>query len=213
MSEQKKTKKEIGNKFKYKVFIILLIIAMVGIILMFYQNPKVDPLLEEYKIYNVIIRDKFIIGNYVHDRIVIKEFTACERANDRESIEYFAKKVGNQVDTDTLKDFLAKNQRPYLLKKELFSIKSKCVFISESEMNELFISKTIKNYWNNFYRKYPNSQGIMELSKVGFNSRITQALVYQGNNKYSLYGSGYFILLTKKWGSWTIKYSIMVWIS
>ncbi len=47
-------------------------------------------------------------------------------------------------------------------------------------------------------KRYPNSQGTMTLSRVGFNRNIKQALVYVGNQEGFLAGAGYYVLLVKK---------------
>jgi len=62
-------------------------------------------------------------------------------------------------------------------------------------------------------KRYPNSQGTMTLSGVGFNRNINQALVYVGNPEGFLAGAGYYVLLVKEKGTWVIKQKLMTWIS
>jgi hypothetical protein len=50
-------------------------------------------------------------------------------------------------------------------------------------------------------------------SRVGFNDTVDQALVYVADVAGPLAGSGFYHLMEKKHGQWTIQQSIMVWIS
>jgi len=53
----------------------------------------------------------------------------------------------------------------------------------------------------------------MSLSRIGFNSSKTQALVYVANVCGGLCGTGEFYLLGKVDGKWKIQNELIVWIS
>jgi hypothetical protein len=84
----------------------------------------------------------------------------------------------------------------------------KHVLISEEE-----IAKIMKaGEWELFYQKYPKSQGLISLSRVGFDAGRTQALVYFGNPTSATSGKGGYLLLEKRAGTWTIKRDIWMWV-
>ena len=68
-------------------------------------------------------------------------------------------------------------------------------------------------WWAEFYQRYPDSHGILQLSRVGFNKKKDTALVYAGNQREGLSGAGYCILLSKRDGLWGVQETKMVWIS
>jgi hypothetical protein len=71
--------------------------------------------------------------------------------------------------------------------------------LNSSEVKEAFENSG----WEGFYRNYPDSGGIIELSAVGFNSDKTIAVVYVGHSCGMLCGGGSFHVLEKKNGNWT----------
>ena len=83
--------------------------------------------------------------------------------------------------------------------KDLFSFDVPVVLISKSEFDQ------IPGKWENFYKKFPDSQGYMMLSRVGFNSDRTKALVYVTNICGRLCGIGCYFLLHKEYGDWIIR--------
>jgi len=66
--------------------------------------------------------------------------------------------------------------------------------------------------WNAFYEKYSPS-GYMQLSRVGFNQTLDQAIVYVGGEPGPMMGSGNYYLMEKQNGQWVIKEQVLAWIS
>ena len=56
--------------------------------------------------------------------------------------------------------------------------------------------------WNEYYRQYPDSGGLLEFSAVGFNPDKTIAVVYMGHSCGDLCGGGTFHVLEKIDGKW-----------
>ena len=115
------------------------------------------------------------------------------------------------IEQETVSDFIFKNANPYPLQ-DFFDLDYPVVLISNEEIEELFQLGTFEG-WRNFYEKYPGSQGIMELSRVGFNAEMDQAIVYMGNQQGSLSGSGNVYYLIKVNGEWVVQYVDPAWIS
>lgn len=57
--------------------------------------------------------------------------------------------------------------------------------------------------WQDFYKKYPKSGGVNELSAVGFNPDKTLAIVYAGHSCGELCGGGTYHFLEKKNDAWS----------
>lgn len=56
--------------------------------------------------------------------------------------------------------------------------------------------------WDEYYRQYPESGGVIEVSAVGFNPDKTIAVVYMGHSCGMLCGGGTFHVLEKIDGKW-----------
>jgi hypothetical protein len=67
--------------------------------------------------------------------------------------------------------------------------------------------------WRKFFKKYPNSPGIVVVSRIGFNAEHTEAVVYSGHSCGTLCGQGEFDHLMKQDGVWTVTDRTIVWIS
>src|SRR5262249_22310511 len=165
---------------------------------------------EEYAVYSTVINE-----NSPHERfklLVIQDRTGMHGESDEHLINVCQSLTRRMpsLEKETLADFQAKSKRPYPLRPTL-ELKVPYKLISEKELGEFFGKEYIK--WDSFYEKYPQSQGVMELSRVGFNRNRTQALVYRGNQSDGLAGAGGFVLLTKENGLWTIKEWAGWWIS
>ena len=69
------------------------------------------------------------------------------------------------------------------------------------------------NFWGRFYREYPHSSGLLELSRVGFNRDGTQAALYTSTRCRVRCGSGYFVIMQKDSNSeWKIVREVQLWV-
>jgi hypothetical protein len=115
-----------------------------------------------------------------------------------------------ELQPETYDDFEAVNEGPYALK-DLFDVSKEIVLISEEKLLRIFDEGG--GGWEEFYDLYPSSQGVLLLSRVGFNADMTQAFFYAGNQSHGLSGAGYYILLVKEKGEWVVQDQVMIWIS
>ena len=67
--------------------------------------------------------------------------------------------------------------------------------------------------WPEYCKRFPGASGIVTWSRVGFNSDGTQALFYESYRCGGLCGSGRYMVMEKKNGSWMIGIDIVVWVS
>ncbi len=68
-------------------------------------------------------------------------------------------------------------------------------------------------FWPEYYKRFPGASGIVTWSRVGFNSDGTQALFYESYRCGDLCGTGRYMVMEKKNGSWMIGADIVVWVS
>ncbi len=164
---------------------------------------------EEYAVYSAIIQTRYI--DIRKPALIV--------ITDQTGLPYFSGELSEQLNfihqalpdlTDEVSaDFAAQNKQSRPLK-PLFTISVEDVFISKEEIQTTFKKQ---GGWDIFYAKYPNSQGHLHLSGVGFNPQMDMALVYVGNMRYTLAGEGYYALLKKVNGQWTVQDKTTVWES
>lgn len=170
----------------------------------------------EYEIWSAVLARKY--GDGTFQRLV---------ARDRTEIlmpEPIAKRWQNsEHDTEAFADLKAKNKTQYALENK-FSVKLPCILINSEEESKVLhsapISRADKDYvekvrssWHQFYEEYPGAQGILTISRVGFNSDKSEAMVYIANNASLMLGSGELFFLTRKNGPWEIQAEQMIWFS
>jgi hypothetical protein len=162
----------------------------------------------EYAVYSALIDAMFLTDKL--NLIVIEDHTGWGLGSDEAQELAYIRKSLPEVDQQLLDDFKAKNAQSGLLE-DRFSLKAAVKLISQEEVSRCFAQGG--GAWDEFYKQYPNSQGLMTLSKVGFNAAGDKALVYMGNQSHFLAGAGYAVVLAKKDGVWKILNQVMLWVS
>jgi hypothetical protein len=67
--------------------------------------------------------------------------------------------------------------------------------------------------WPEYNKRFPGASGITTWSRVGFNSDGKQALFYESYRCGGLCGTGRYMVMEKKNGTWVIGTEIVVWVS
>ena len=110
---------------------------------------------------------------------------------------------------ETFDNFIDKNKTKSLLTNK-FDKNLNVTLIDKKEITEIIKPPF---GWDNFYKKYKNSIGILEFSKIGFNKDRTQAFFYYSKISAFLNGSGHYAFYEKKNGKWKMILINMAWIS
>jgi hypothetical protein len=166
-----------------------------------------DGFAEEYEVYSALIQSVY------KNALIVIEDTTAQRDSGLFSPTDAARFMRNQwreLGNDILSDFQTKNEKPSALESR-FTLSVRYTFISEQEIESIF-SKNASG-WEDFYAKYPGSQGILTLSRVGFNEAKDTAVLYAGNQSHWVAGQGNMVLMKKTAGRWTVQSQSMMWIS
>ena len=157
---------------------------------------------DETKIYSLII------NSYEKSKVIaIMDSSSIGRLGELDFKE--AKESLIDLEEDTYNSFTYRNQGSASLRNLIYTSKQ-MVWISNAEMNLIFREG---RGWKEFYDKYGKTQGILTLSRIGFNKEKTQALVYYGNQSDWLAGSGRLLLFEKIEGTWVKSISMNLWVS
>jgi hypothetical protein len=183
-------------------------------------RPSVDQVSsddEVYEVYSATLRDLFLKGRETkgHDDLGINlvvgdhtsSFQFTEWVTLEKSLDWAS--TGVIVDNRTIVDFAHKCTESIPLEPR-FTLPAKLVLISHQDLLFPFDNG---DYWTAFYQRYPNSQGIIAVSRVGFNPKRNQALLCLAQGCGNLCGEGYYVLLTKDRGAWSVRHQVMSWVS
>ena len=167
---------------------------------------------EEYAVYSALINES--TGDDNKDRLlVIQEEPSPWVGITGEELDrvYEALESSPNVMPETVYDLRAKVREHRNFARH-FDIKWRYVLVSGKELEEIF--QDGGGSWDKFYKEYLGSKGITTLSRVGFNSDRTQALVYVGYGCGGLCGGGGYLLFVKTNGVWVNKGGVGgAWIS
>ena len=176
--------------------------------------------INQYAVYDALIADDDLTPYFSRNSNLLSgesnSLVIIERTNidnlDSSGFRNLLAEVPNRLPSlskATFDDFRACNKSRNLLK-DLFTLPVKRVFISDEELDSFFKRKL---YWEGFYKKYLNSQGVMVLSNVGFDAQKKQALVYVSNSRGSLDAIGIYVVLEKQNDVWRVKEKYEAWAS
>src|SRR5262249_14309494 len=115
---------------------------------------------------------------------------------DRSAVEAFKKGATNSTKLD-----------------QRFTLPVKYSLVTEEGLKSVFKSSGLGKEWKAFYKQYPDSPGYIWVSRPGLSSKHDQALLYMARVCGTLCGSGYYVVLSKTGGEWTVKQKDMIWIS
>ncbi|WP_299119262.1 hypothetical protein [uncultured Tenacibaculum sp.] len=163
---------------------------------------------------NKKILSKIINSFHKAKKIVITEKTTIvDITQDTEQIEF-----GNFnyrlpcLDKETFDNFLLKNQSPVKIKGNFYTQKN-IVILENQQINEV-LKNSIYTGWKKFYETYgEEAQGLLTLSRIGFNKKKNKALLYYSNQSNNTNGGGYLLVFKKIKNDWEICSSTQVWIA
>jgi hypothetical protein len=163
----------------------------------------------DYRLYSLIMGDMFTTS----ENLVVQQGT--QPAFLIYNNPYYQSLLDEipELDTTIFPDYDLKNDTVYFLGNK-FDVASKEVsLVSNEEINYIFNTTDINSGWEKFYRRFPNSPGIISLSRIGYNTGKTQALVQMGIMYASLGGDGLMIYLRIENNKWKIIRTIPTWVS
>jgi hypothetical protein len=194
-------------KKPFLLFLILLLAAC-G------QGPTPNPTpseqllaTEEQNVYAAVLKEMYGAQLYV---IMDTPAIGPGGSGDIDQMLQYVLNNLHNVDPATTDSFRVRNATAVAVHSDM-SLGTNYILLSQAVRSQIFGQN--QDGWQLFYEKYPDAPGITSLSQVGFNVTLDQALVYVGTLSHYLAGAGYYILLKKVNGTWTIDQQVMTWIS
>jgi hypothetical protein len=119
------------------------------------------------------------------------------------------------IGDDAISDWTEKNTNSYRLANR-FHLSAQVVVPSEAdwkELDDLKKEKGLGPFYEAFRSKYPESNAIIRVSRVGFNRKCNQAVVEVGYTTGPVGGEGDFLLVAKQDGVWKVQHVVVAWMS
>jgi hypothetical protein len=158
---------------------------------------------EEYEIYSSVIKQIYVQPNT--KLLIIEERTFRYDFSIENDEPWKDKKKGLIIDQSGVEDYETRNSRQWLLNKASFKLPVKFSLITDLDLKAMFHGNWGELEWIGYYRRFPDSNGFIMLSRIGFNTQHTQALLYAGSRCGPHCGDLHFLLLEKVNGTWTTK--------
>lgn len=159
----------------------------------------------EYQVYSVVMDE--VILNY--SRMIISQETITKTDFFDSYTDTLKSIIG--FDSKTIDNYILSSDSKYFLGDSIMIPNKKVKLISKKEHEYIFSSEDSNKNWDRFKDQYSDAKGIYYLSRVGFNTDYTQAIVEIENLAFGS-GIGYIIYLSKKEDSFEIRKIIEPWI-
>lgn len=180
---------------------------------------------DEYDIYSVVLDSLLTVDNHseyiLQDSTIRNRFSHTRRGfkfgrwlniNDLDRLNY-PDSIWIASDNVELTHYYESiNQLPALINSGDIKTKFNIHQLAKDSLISLFSSGP-DNGWDVFYKHYPRSGGILFLSRVGFNNRFDQGVLYVELQQASLSAEGLYFLLYKLNSTWRIKATAVCWQS
>lgn len=175
-----------------------------------------DPAEDANEIYRLLIQRELTFNDEIKLIVLQAETTGCPMFEDEsvrknwdhtQPFHEMVKESMPEAAPQTLDNYLAANKNSKPLRVANLGINYVLVRNSDLPADEFGW------FWTKFYKRYPNSSGILYFSDVGFNERHDQAFVYSARTCGGLCGSGEYVLLRKVNGKWEILKERELWVS
>ena len=162
---------------------------------------------EQQAVYAAVLQTLYGAPTYV-----IMAATATDLSgvgNPAQTLDYVVQNM-HGITSETLDSFRVRNDAAYPVRSDM-ALGVPYILLSQQSRDLTFSQN--QSGWEIFYGQYPDAPGITSLSQVGFNASFDQALVYIGTESNWQAGAGYYLLLKKTNGTWSIDQQVMIWVS
>jgi hypothetical protein len=167
----------------------------------------------DYQIYSLVLPKIHVNANtfVVKQRILKINFNS--KNIDPEHYNELFKQVFPDLSKTVLNDYKKENSTTVSLENKFFVSPKAVKLITEEERNSIFSGQNLDENWNNFHAKYPDSKGLICLSRIGYNSCRTEAVFEISISVASENAEGLIVLLKKIDDVWKILKIHQTWIS
>ncbi|TCN66743.1 hypothetical protein [Acetobacteroides hydrogenigenes] len=165
----------------------------------------------DYQVYSAAISQVYQNLTY----IVVFQPTSSIKSITPSDTKYKDILIGEfpNIDQNIFSDFVAKNDKIYNLDLKFNVVPKPFKLFSSEESVYYFKTLSLDNGWKEFHNRYGQSNGIIDLSRIGFNSAKDQAILETGYYTASNAAEGAIVYLVKENNIWKVKKVVLTWVS
>jgi hypothetical protein len=190
------------------------------------SDVRLEPVpFEEYPIYDRVVIDKFLTSQT--ELVLIERLTVTSPGPDWPSTNRALFEENNffegRLPPDLVTDFIKKNQQPSRLEGRFnFGVRYRFVSGQGEEPEVSLMQIPVAFPFSNVRgaltpsagpQSAPLTIGLLGFSRVGFNVKRDQALVYVGDNREDGTGAGFLLWLSRRGQAWEIADTDVLWIA
>lgn len=206
------------RKSSLAIFFIILCLAMQG---MSAPNRQSEVSSEEYAVYSALLRQRRVPEGVT--QFVIEDHTQTTDFLYDDDLSGHLKYVKRRLPSFSqvaFNDFRAKNQASQPLNRS-FNLKLRYSLLSRAKFESFAgpggMMEMSEVGWQIFYSEYRGASGLLSFSRVGFDHKRNQALVFisdmRGHSSGRQWGDGSYVLLIKKKGRWRVQGRVGIIVS
>lgn len=190
-------------KWGYLSSIMMLCLTLNAAAKQLQSNPTIDS--DEYLIYSTVLR---ALTN--HDKmIVMRESTLARPLNDFE-IQKVKSETRQPLTAEMLEDFQRKNARLWKLSSKRLKLGNNVHLLDDKSYQEM---RKKGQFWSQFAERFPAADTLVSISRVGFDAKKGEAIIYLDTAKGNLAGEGVVLRLVKRDGEWKVKFRVSVLVA
>jgi hypothetical protein len=183
--------------------LVLVFTLAVGIVTTAWKSSRIetprDREAEEYAVYSGLINSFPGVGLLL---VANQTISAMPQEAEVNESEFFKLHVPDTIARETFEDYKVRERQSLLLANRL-TVGRTYMLISNQEAKSYFENSASRA---RLVEKYPNSSGrITMLSRVGFNKKMDEALVYAWGYCGGDCGGGGYYVLRREDGVWRVK--------
>jgi hypothetical protein len=174
----------------------------------------------EYEVFSAYIAQYFV-GEAAKERIgfpvaqiVIVDTTEYEESGIVEDmswkqIQHYLRRQVPSLQPTTIKTFRGTNLHQAQLRPR-FDLPLHYELVSASKIDSILHDVSS---WREYYKQYPDSQGYLALSRVGFSPDGEKALFYASNHCGGLCATDSFVVMEKRGNAWIVVKEVVMVVS
>ena len=200
---------------KIKLITALLAVFLTGGCAKQYVAPEVtfvdEAERDEYAVYSLSIQHVYLRNLLSHNKNPIETIVITAETNDLGEywIDKFTEELRDkEIGEDVVIDWRAANRSTVQLQRK-FDLLYEYYLAPRDELDKF----DPDNFFGEFYKKYPYSNGLISVSRIGFDKEDDTALIHVIHSYGTLGANYYFILLKKTDGTWGITKRISTSLS
>ncbi len=161
---------------------------------------------EDYAIYSAGIRYVYPRNLLANNRNELKSIVIISRTNELNDYwrkEFIGSLKDKGIPKEVIEDWWKNNETAITLERK-FDFAYDYVLVTRAELDKY----KPETFFTEFYKKYPDSNGLISVSRIGFDKAKNRALIHVIHNYGSLGANYNFLFMEKTQDGWTVAQRI-----